>query len=119
MALVGCGAPHSGKASSHPQFRAELAAVMARAHNIRRLGAAALDLAFVAAGRLDVFWERGLSPWDLAAGIILVREAGGYVTDADGKPDLLASGSVCAGNEDMHRQLLAALASASRTQAAG
>ena len=51
---------------------------------IRRFGAAALDLAYVAAGRFDGFWERDLSPWDLAAGILIVREAGGYVTDLDG-----------------------------------
>lgn len=111
-ALIGCGAPHHGKADSHPQFRAELTAVMAKVHNIRRYGAAALDLAYVASGRLDGFWERNLSPWDLAAGIVLVREAGGFVTDAAGGHDMLENGSVCAGNDTIHRQLLAILKSA-------
>lgn len=108
-ALVGCGVPHLGRANLHPRFKVELAAVMARAGNVRRLGAASLDLAMVAAGRLDCYWERGLSPWDMAAGLVLVREAGGYVSDADGNDRMLESGSICAGNEQMHRALLAAI----------
>ena len=111
-ALVGCGVPHLGKAKEHPRFKAELAQVMARVTNVRRFGSAALDLAFVAAGRYDAFWERGLNSWDIAAGAILVREAGGYISDADGGDGFLAKGSVCAGNEVMHRQLLAALKAA-------
>ena len=79
---------------------------------LRRLGSAALDLAGVAAGRYDVYWERSLQPWDIAAGIVLVREAGGYVSDADGGTDMLGSGSVIAGNEIMHRELLALLKNA-------
>lgn len=106
-ALMGTGVPHLGKAAAHPKFKAELSAVMARVHNIRRMGAAALDLAFVAAGRLDGFWERSLQPWDIAAGIVLVREAGGFVSDADGGDAMLDKGSVCVGNETMQRQLLA------------
>ena len=105
-ALIGCGVPHHGKARMHPQFKAELAAVMSKAHNIRRLGAASLDLAFVAAGRLDAYWESGLSAWDIAAGIVLVREAGGFVSDLKGGSDMLDNGSICAGNESMQRQLL-------------
>ena len=108
-ALIGCGVPHLGKAKDHPRFKAELAQVMARVTNVRRLGSAALDLAFVAAGRYDAFWERGLNSWDIAAGAILIREAGGYVSDADGGDAFLAKGSVCAGNEQMHKQLLASL----------
>ena len=73
------------------------------------MGAAALDLAYVAAGRLDGFWERGLQSWDLAAGVLLIREAGGYVSGADGEPDPLATGTICCGNEAIHRQLLAIL----------
>ena len=57
---------------------------MTRAGGVRRLGAASLDLAFLAAGRFDGFWERGLKSWDMAAGIVMIREAGGYVSDADG-----------------------------------
>jgi len=105
-ALIGCGIPHIGKAKEHPRFKAELASVMARAGNIRRLGAAALDLCFVASGGYDGFWERNLQAWDMAAGIIIVKEAGGYVTDADGGPDMLSKGSICAGNDVMHRNLL-------------
>ena len=76
------------------------------------MGAASLDLAMVAAGRLDCYWERGLSPWDLAAGMVLVREAGGYVSDADGGERMLEAGSICVGNEQMHRALLATIKSA-------
>jgi myo-inositol-1(or 4)-monophosphatase len=108
-ALVGCGIPLLRRASEHPRFKTELAAVMARAANLRRFGSAALDLAFVAAGKLDAFWERGLNSWDMAAGIVLVREAGGFVSDADGGDAVLDKGSICAGNETIHRQLLALL----------
>jgi myo-inositol-1(or 4)-monophosphatase len=112
MALIGCGVPHLGKAASHPRFKAELAAVMARAANVRRMGAASIDMAYVAAGRLDAYWERGLNSWDMAAGAVLIREAGGFVTDADGSPDYLDTGSVCCGPEPIHKELLAILRSA-------
>ena len=105
-ALIGCGIPHLGKAKDHPRFKAELANVMARALNVRRLGAASLDLACIASGRLDGYWERGLNAWDVAAGIVLVREAGGYVCDLDGGDAMLDKGSVCAGNEAMQKALL-------------
>ena len=86
QALFGCGIPHLGKAAQHPRFKAELAAVMARVVNVRRMGCASLDLAYVAAGRFDAFWERGLNSWDIAAGALLVREAGGFVTGATARP---------------------------------
>lgn len=105
-ALIGCGIPHIGKAKQHPQFMAELTAVMAKVSNVRRLGAAALDLCFVASGNYDGFWERNLQAWDIAAGIIMVKEAGGFVSDADGGGAMLAKGSICAGNEIIHRDLL-------------
>ncbi|HUZ67481.1 MAG TPA: inositol monophosphatase family protein [Beijerinckiaceae bacterium] len=111
-AMIACGIPHLGRAAEHPRFKAELAAAMARAGNVRRLGAAALDLALVAAGRLDGYWERGLSPWDMGAGIILVREAGGFVNDADGGAEMIDKGSICVGNETIQRELLALLRSA-------
>jgi myo-inositol-1(or 4)-monophosphatase len=104
--LIGCGIPHLGKLKEHPRFKAELAAVMAKAGNIRRLGSAALDLCFVASGSYDGFWERNLQAWDMAAGIIIIREAGGFVTDADGGGEMLAKGSICAGNDVIHRELL-------------
>jgi myo-inositol-1(or 4)-monophosphatase len=70
------------------------------------MGAAALDIAYVAAGRLDGFWERGLNSWDFAAGIALVREAGGIVTDLSGRDKMLETGDICAGNEFIHRDIL-------------
>jgi len=95
-ALVATGIPHIGK-EDHAGYHAKLAAVGERTAGIRRWGAASLDLAFVAAGRYDAFFEFGLQPWDVAAGILLVREAGGVVCDIAGKayelgaPSLLAS----------------------------
>jgi myo-inositol-1(or 4)-monophosphatase len=83
--------------------------VQDRVAGLRRLGAAALDLAWVAAGRLDAYWERGLSPWDMAAGIALVREAGGFVTDLDGRDEMIKTGGILAANEEIHRQMLRAL----------
>ena len=83
-----------------------LAELLPRVRDVRRFGAAALDLAWVAAGRVDAYWERGLSPWDMAAGIVLVREAGGYVTDLDGGEAMLTSGGIVAGNDAIHRELL-------------
>jgi myo-inositol-1(or 4)-monophosphatase len=72
---------------------------------IRRMGAAALDLCYVAAGRFDGFWESGLSAWDMAAGIVLVREAGGMVTDLSGGDQMLANGSIVAANDVLHAPL--------------
>ncbi len=106
-ALVACGIPHLGKARQHPRFKEELAAVIARANGVRRLGAAALDLAYTAAGRFDAYWERDLQPWDMAAGVVLVREAGGFVTDLDDSDAMLAKGHLCAGNDALRRALLA------------
>lgn len=104
--LIGCGIPHLGKLKEHPRFMAELSAIMTKVGNLRRLGAAALDLCYVAAGSYDGFWERNLQAWDMAAGIIIIKEAGGFVTDADGGADMLGKGSICAGNEIIHRDLL-------------
>jgi myo-inositol-1(or 4)-monophosphatase len=109
QALFGCGIPHLGKMAQHSRFLAELATVMGRVVNVRRIGCASLDLAYVAAGRFDAFWERGLNSWDIAAGALLVREAGGFVTGADGEANYLETGSICCGNEAMHRELLGLL----------
>ena len=79
---------------------------------VRRFGAAALDLAFVAAGRFDGFWERDLKPWDLAAGLLIAAEAGAWVTDADGGDDPLATGSICVANSTLHPLLLERLKAA-------
>ena len=103
--VIGTGIPHSGR-PAHDVFLTELRAVMGASAGVRRMGAAALDLAWTAAGRLDGFWERNLRAWDLAAGILILREAGGFVTDADGKDKMLETGSIVAGNEAIQRQLL-------------
>ena len=81
--------------------------MQAEVAGLRRFGAAALDLAWVAAGRLDGYWERDIKPWDMAAGIILVREAGGFVTDCDGGDDMLAKGHIVAGNEAIQKDIAA------------
>jgi myo-inositol-1(or 4)-monophosphatase len=112
-ALVVCGLPHVGR-GSHPRFLRELGAVMAAVGGLRRLGSAALDLAYVACGRVDAYWERELNSWDMAAGIIMVREAGGFVSDADGGADPVATRSIACGNEILHRELLALLKQANR-----
>jgi len=104
-AVVACGLPHRGRGGL-AEFRTEFAHVQEQVAGLRRFGAAALDLAWVAAGRLDAYWERNLSPWDTAAGIILVREAGGFVSDLDGGDDMLDKGHVLAGNESLQRDLL-------------
>ena len=78
---------------------------MADDAGLRRFGTASLDLAYVAAGRYDGFWEHGLQPWDIAAGILLVREAGGRVGRLEGDDDLLAEGTIVAGNPDIYDRL--------------
>lgn len=112
-AVVYCGLPHLGR-PAHRTFIAELAAVMSVSAGLRRFGAAALDLAYVAAGRADAFWERNLNSWDMAAGLVLVREAGGFVSDCEGGEAPLDTGSVCAGNEPLHTAMLALLKKAAR-----
>ena len=109
--VIGTGIPHGGK-PAHDLFRKELRAVMASSAGVRRLGAAALDLAWTAAGRLDGFWERNLHAWDLAAGIVVLREAGAFVSDAEGNDDMLDKGSIVAGNEAIQRKLLKLLKTA-------
>jgi myo-inositol-1(or 4)-monophosphatase len=109
-ALLATGVPFKGHGDGG-QFLRELEAVMEQVAGIRRFGSAALDLAHVAAGRFDAFWERALNPWDIAAGILLVQEAGGYVTSLDGGKSPLASGSVLASNTALHTHLARLLAS--------
>jgi myo-inositol-1(or 4)-monophosphatase len=104
-AVVGCGLPHIGK-GDHGLFLREATVVMAEVGGMRRWGAAALDLAYVACGRFDGYWERGLNSWDVAAGILLIREAGGFVSEADGGGDPLNKKTICCGNEIIHRELL-------------
>ncbi|WP_298723972.1 inositol monophosphatase family protein [uncultured Ferrovibrio sp.] len=108
-ALFATGIPFHGR-PGHAQFLKEMTSVMGEVAGIRRMGAAALDLAYVAAGRYDGFWEAGLSPWDIAAGIVLVREAGGMVTDLKGGDTMIETGGIVAANDVLHGPLLKLLA---------
>jgi len=112
-AVVACGLPHFGRGDL-ALARNEIAAAQQHYAGLRRYGAATLDLAWIAAGRFDAYWERDLSPWDLAAGMLLVREAGGFVSDLDGGDAVLAKGQVAAGNDTMHRELLRLLKEAGK-----
>jgi myo-inositol-1(or 4)-monophosphatase len=103
--VVGSGVPHLGR-GDHGRYLVQLRNVMGEVSGIRRNGAAALDLAYVAAGRFDGFWEEKLHPWDLAAGMVLIREAGGYVTDLAGGADVFGRGDIVAGNEMIHSALV-------------
>jgi myo-inositol-1(or 4)-monophosphatase len=108
-AVVCCALPHHGRGDL-ALFRREMGAIQDNVAGLRRFGAAALDLAYVAAGRFDAYWERGLSAWDFAAGAIIVREAGGFITDLEGNERTVSTpGDVIAGNEFMHRELLTLL----------
>ena len=104
-AVFATGIPFKGH-GQHGRFLKELHQVAQNVSGVRRFGSAALDLAWVAAGRFDGYWERDLGPWDMAAGALMVSEAGGSVTDADGGPDPLATGSICASNPALHGPLL-------------
>lgn len=104
-AVVATGIPHRGR-PGHAAFRKELEALMPEVAGIRRTGAAALDLAWTAAGRFDAYWERNIQAWDMAAGIVLIREAGGLATDLDGGEAMFSSGGILAGNPQIQRKLL-------------
>ena len=102
------GIPFMGH-GEHTKFAAEMSAVMAVSAGIRRFGAASLDLAYVAAGRFDGFWERGLKPWDMAAGILMIKEAGGVISDMNGASGMLEHGHIVCANETLHPILLKTL----------
>lgn len=103
--ILTCGIPHHGRGNPRTFF-ADMARVIPEVAGIRRTGSAALDLAWVAAGRFDGFWERGLSPWDTAAGIVLVREAGGMVSDLEGGSRMFSRGDILAANPEIHNELV-------------
>jgi myo-inositol-1(or 4)-monophosphatase len=103
--VIACGLPHIGR-GDHELSRAEMTEIQNRVAGLRRFGAASLDMAFVAAGRLDGYWERNLQPWDMAAGQIIVREAGGIVSGMAGDDDPLLTGHVICGNEFVHAELV-------------
>jgi myo-inositol-1(or 4)-monophosphatase len=106
--LIGTGFPFRASADIDA-YTAMFKTLTTKTAGIRRPGAAALDLASVAAGRLDGFWEIGLSPWDMAAGILLITEAGGLVGDLEGESNYMDSGRIVAGNPKIFAQLLQAI----------
>jgi len=110
-ALIGTGIPH-GHGDDYDRYLGEVRTVMPAVASLRRFASAALDLAYVAAGRLDGFWERGLEPWDLAAGILLIREAGGFASDSDGGSAILDTGGIVCANAELHGPLLRLLKTA-------
>jgi myo-inositol-1(or 4)-monophosphatase len=101
--VLACGLPHIGRGNFTLALK-EMAALQPKVAGFRRFGAASLDMAQVASGRFDGYWERNLSAWDIAAGILMIREAGGTVSELDGG-DLLTTGNVVCGNEYVHNEL--------------
>jgi myo-inositol-1(or 4)-monophosphatase len=110
-ALIGTGFPFK-RLDVLERYLRQFTAVTRASSGLRRAGSAALDLVDVAAGRLDGFWELSLAPWDVAAGVVLIREAGGVVTTLEGRSDVLGGGSIVAGNPDLHVWLLDVLGTA-------
>lgn len=104
-AIIATDVPGIGR-GDHAALLADLQKVMGNVAGIRRTGSAALDLAFVAAGKLDAYWERDVHSWDVAAGIIMVREAGGIVSDLTGERKCHHAGSIIAGNTTIHTELM-------------
>lgn len=104
-AVIVTGIPHRGR-PGHERFKRELDGLMGQVSGLRRTGSAALDLAWTAAGRFDAYWEHSIQAWDMAAGVLLVKEAGGLVTDADGANEMLETGSIVAGAPGIQRPLL-------------
>jgi len=110
--ILATGVPFAGK-PGHAQFLKELHQVSQKVAGVRRFGAAALDLAWVAAGRFDAYWERNLNPWDIAAGVLMVQESGGKVTTIDeADHDVVAGKSILASNQDLHPLILERLRAA-------
>ena len=112
-ALVSTNIPHIGQ-KNHVAHRSEIAVLQARTTGVRALGSTALELAFVAAGRIDAAWCHDLNAWDMAAGLLFVREAGGFVSKVDGEGDPLHSKAYLATNADLLPQMRQALADAKR-----
>ncbi len=106
--VLACGIPFAGK-PDHPVFALEMAMLSADVAGIRRTGACAVDMAWVAAGRWDAYWERALNAWDMAPGVILVQEAGGLATAVDGSPLDLHGQNVCVSNGGVHAALVEVL----------
>ena len=103
-ALIATGIPFSNR-SGQKSFIPMLKTVISKTSGVRRLGSAALDLAYVAAGRYEGYWEVGLSPWDVAAGIIIIREAGGMVSEVNGQANMLYGNSILATNQPLYNPI--------------
>ncbi len=108
QAMLSVGIPFAGK-PRHEQFHAEMERLTPRVTGIRRIGAGAIDLAYVACGRFDAYWEQSLSAWDMAAGAVIVAEAGGMVTSTRGGPLDLMAGTILASTPQIHHELIHAL----------
>ena len=104
--LLGTGFPYRHSTEAIQSYLKSLSAIIPLSGDVRRAGAATLDLAYVACGRLDGFWEMGLKPWDLAAGALFIKEAGGLVCDFQGAEDFIKTGNVVAGNPKILKLLL-------------
>jgi myo-inositol-1(or 4)-monophosphatase len=113
--VLACGIPFAGK-PDHPLFAREMSLLTPQVAGIRRTGACAVDMAWVACGRWDAYWERALNAWDMAPGVILVKEAGGLVTTATGQRLDLQGGNVCVANAAIHGTLINALNSVLREE---
>jgi myo-inositol-1(or 4)-monophosphatase len=111
--VVSTGIPHRGR-GGHPRYLREIEAVMKEVAGIRRTGSAALDLAWTAAGRLDAYWEHDIQAWDMAAGLLLVKEAGGHASDVEGGAAMMERGSILVGNAPVQKALLAVLKAAAK-----
>jgi myo-inositol-1(or 4)-monophosphatase len=109
LALIGCGLPIQNWKGRELGFTRQMDRVADECGGLRRLGVASLDLAYVAAGRQDGYWEHGCKPWDIAAGLLMVREAGGRVGRLEGDLELMAEGTIVAGNPDIYGKLRATL----------
>jgi len=103
-ALIGTGFPYKKKQHIKPYLNV-FESIFLEASGVRRAGSAALDLAYVAAGRLDGFWEASLKEWDMAAGVLLIQEAGGILSDFQGETNYLFSGNIIGGNPKIHRAI--------------
>ncbi|MDW3096391.1 MAG: inositol monophosphatase family protein [Gammaproteobacteria bacterium] len=112
--LIGTGLPYRDN-QELDVYLATLRALLAETSGIRRAGSAALDLAYVAAGRFDGFWEFGLNTWDIAAGVLLIQEAGGLVSDLEGGHTYLESGNIVAANSQLYKNLITTLNTAARS----
>jgi myo-inositol-1(or 4)-monophosphatase len=108
-AVIATGIPHRGR-PGHPGFMKEMQTVMREVAGIRRTGSASLDLAWTAAGRFDAYWERNIKAWDMAAGIVILREAGGLANDLEGADQMIDKGDIIAGNSSIVKALLPLLA---------